>query len=153
VLRALKSVLRKIESFNKRTPVRWPPFADEVGQENLQAMTGRVLNAGAGDRSLQPFVKGTVVNQDIAEGLHNRDIHIYSPLHSIPVEDEHFDYIFCNAVLEHVINPDEVVAEFVRVLKPGGTLYLCVPFLQPEHLDPTDFQRYTKDGLRHLVEK
>lgn len=153
ILRALKRLLHKIESWNKRIPVSWPSFIDEIGPENLQAMTGLILNAGAGDRSIQPFVKGKVINQDIAEGLHNRDIHIYSPLHQIPVDNDHFDYVFCNAVLEHVINPDEVVREFVRVLKPGGKLYLCIPFLQPEHLDPTDFQRYTKDGLRHLVEK
>jgi hypothetical protein len=39
------------------------------------------------------------------------------------------------------------------VLKPGGHMVLEVPFLQPEHKVPTDFQRYTRDGLEHLVTK
>jgi SAM-dependent methyltransferase len=112
-----------------------------------------VLNAGAGDRDLRSLVPGRVFNQDIAEGLHNADIDIVSPLHQIPVEDGFFDVIVCNAVLEHVANPEQVMAEFRRVSKPGGTLYLCVPFMQPEHLDPTDFQRYTVDGLKLLVER
>lgn len=133
-------------------PLIWPSLPDELG-EYAKYLSGRVLNAGAGDRDLQPFIPGEVVNQDIETGLHNKNIHIYSPLHQIPVSAGHFDSIICNAVLEHVKNPDEVLQEFHRVLRTDGVLYLCVPFMQPEHLDPTDFQRYTKDGLRTLVEK
>jgi SAM-dependent methyltransferase len=133
-------------------PLVWPAIEEEL-KDYRHYFTGRVLNAGAGNRDLSAFVPGELVNQDIAEGLHNGHIHIYSPLHRIPREDGHFDAIICNAVLEHVRNPDEVLQEFHRVLKPGGYLYLCIPFLQPEHLDPADFQRYTKDGLRTLVIK
>jgi SAM-dependent methyltransferase len=43
------------------------------------------------------------------------------------------------------------MAEFHRVLKPGGHVIASVPFLQPEHKVPTDFQRYTRDGLVRLV--
>ena len=59
----------------------------------------------------------------------------------IPFEDDYFDAIICNAVLEHVADPQAVMAEFARVCRPGGFLYLAVPFMQPEHPDPTDFQR------------
>lgn len=55
------------------------------------------------------------------------------------------------AVMEHVENPEEVVPELFRVLKPGGHFILEVPFLQLEHKVPTDYQRYTKDGLTRLV--
>lgn len=50
-----------------------------------------------------------------------------------------------------MINPNACVAELYRVLKPGGRLIASVPFLQPEHKVPTDFQRYTIDGLQHLL--
>jgi SAM-dependent methyltransferase len=136
----------------EESPVVWPALGDEL-RDYLPYFTGRVLNAGAGNRDLTGIVEGEVINQDIPSGLHNDNIHIYSPLHQIPREDGYFDAIICNAVLEHVRNPDEVIQEFNRVLKAGGYLYLCIPFLQPEHLDPTDFQRYTKDGLRALVEQ
>ena len=112
---------------------------------------GTVLNAGAGHRDISHLVDGEVVNQDIETGLHNENIDVLSPLHDIPVQDGSYDVVICNAVLEHVENPNDVIAEFHRVLRPGGVLYLVVPFIQPEHLDPTDFQRYTSDGLQTLV--
>jgi SAM-dependent methyltransferase len=128
----------------------FPSLAEELG-EHAALLKGEVLNAGAGDRDLRSLIPGRVYNQDIAEGLHNADIDIVSPLHRIPVAAGFFDAIVCNAVLEHVANPEEVMAEFARVAKPGAVLYLCVPFMQPEHLDPTDFQRYTLEGLSLLA--
>ncbi len=140
----------KLKGLTKPPAVVWPGLEEEIGEYKTY-FKGKVLNAGAGLRDLSSVVDGTLVNQDIPQGLHNNNIHIYSPIHEIPVDDDHFDAVICNAVLEHVANPIEVVREIHRVLKPGGYFYLVVPFLQPEHLDPTDFQRYTKDGLRKLV--
>jgi SAM-dependent methyltransferase len=128
----------------------FPPLEDEL--EPLRGrLTGRILNAGSGSRDLSAMVDGDIVNQDIDPDLPHIDI--VSPLHEIPVEDAHFDVAICNAVLEHVRNPHEVVQELHRVIRPGGLLVLTVPFMQPEHLDPTDFQRYTIDGLQELVRR
>jgi SAM-dependent methyltransferase len=131
--------------------VIFPELAAEIGEYH-RFLQGRVLNAGAGGRDLSHLVDGTLINQDLEEGLHNQNIDVYSPLDRIPFEDDYFDAIICNAVLEHVADPQAVMAEFARVCRPGGFLYLAVPFMQPEHLDPTDFQRYTKDGLARLCE-
>ena len=130
----------------------WPDLEEEIGDWR-KYLTGRCLNAGAGNRDISHLVEGELVNQDIETGRHNENIDIFSPIHKIPVPDEHFDSIICNAVLEHVINPEEVVEEFYRVLAIEGYLYLCVPFLQPYHPDPGDYQRYTLDGLCKLLEK
>ena len=130
----------------------FPDIETELGGYR-HLFKGRVLNAGAGNRDISPLIDGELVNQDIVEGLHPGPIDIWSPLHDIPVGDGHFDAVICNAVLEHVMNPEEVMAEFARVTRPGGVLYLGVPFMQPEHKDPTDGQRYTADGLRELCER
>jgi SAM-dependent methyltransferase len=130
----------------------FPGIEEEFG-DYCQYFKGLVLNAGAGNRDIRSMIQGKLYNQDIPGGLHNANIDIYSPLHQIPVADGFFDCIICNAVLEHVENPNEVMQEFKRVCKPGGYLYLVVPFMQPEHLDPTDFQRYTLDGLKRLVQE
>lgn len=148
----MKGILERVRRLEPRLEVGdlFPPLESElVGYEHL--FVGKVLNAGAGHRDISHVLPGTLVNQDIETGLHNENIDVFSPLHEIPFDDGHFDAIICNAVLEHVENPHEVVAEFHRVLRPGGVLYLCVPFMQPEHLDPTDFQRYTSDGLATLA--
>lgn len=130
------------------------PAIDVDLEEFRPLLKGKVLNAGAGTRAVAHLIDGELVNQDITwDGDDRTNIQIYSPLHVIPVADSHFDAILCIAVLEHVINPEEATAELFRVLKPGGHLILEVPFLQPEHKVPTDFQRYTRDGLEHLVTK
>jgi SAM-dependent methyltransferase len=113
-------------------------------------LNGRVLNAGAGNRDISHLVSGELVNQDIPHGNHPGHVDIWSPLEEIPVDDGQFDAAVCNAVLEHVTDPERVIAELSRVLHPGGVLYLCVPFMQPEHLDPVDNQRYTLGGLHNL---
>jgi len=131
----------------------WPPIDVElVDAASRGLLRGTVLNAGAGLRDVRHLVDGTLVNQDLRWGPDDirANIDIFSPLHVIPRQDDAFDAILCIAVLEHVENPEDVVREFRRVLRPGGHVMASVPFLQPEHKVPTDFQRYTQDGLCRL---
>lgn len=53
------------------------------------------------------------------------DIHF--DLHSIPLEDNRFDVVFCNHVLEHVDDALQCMKELYRVLKPGGFGIMQVP--------------------------
>ncbi|HJS85875.1 MAG TPA: methyltransferase domain-containing protein, partial [Acetobacteraceae bacterium] len=53
---------------------------------------------------------------------------------------------------EHVRDPFRCAAEIARVLKPGGRLLCCVPFLQPEHGYPHHYYNMTRQGLRALFE-
>jgi SAM-dependent methyltransferase len=133
----------------------WPPIDYELSDVAAKGyLAGRVLNAGSGWRDLSHLVDGTLVNQDLTwPGDTRQNVDIFSPIHAIPVEDGAFDTVLCVAVLEHVINPDECVAEMFRVIKSGGRIIASVPFLQPEHKVPTDYQRYTRDGLEHLFTK
>ena len=73
-------------------------------------------------------------------------------LAEIPVEDARFDHVVLTQVLEHIPEPARVLTELHRVLKPGGTLWLTAPFFYAEHEKPYDFFRYTRFGLRHLLE-
>lgn len=62
---------------------------------------------------------------------------------ALPFPSESFGSVICSELLEHVPYPPDVLAEAHRVLCPGGTLLLCVPFLNRMHGDPFDFGRYT----------
>ncbi len=66
----------------------------------------------------------------------------------LPFADESFSLIRSLAVLEHIREPQKMIAEMLRVLKPGGYIYTEIPFLQHFHAYPNDFQRLTKQGLR-----
>ena len=59
---------------------------------------------------------------------------LYSPLADVvadicnlPFQDDQYDLIFCNHVLEHIPDDLQAMAELYRVLKKGGTLIAQVP--------------------------
>jgi len=137
---------------NNSRPVIWPLLEEEL-KDYFKYFKGNVLNAGAGNRDLSRFINGKLYNLDLPGGQHNKNIHIFASSEKIPVKDGAFDSIICNAVLEHVANPNQVLSEFYRVLKREGYLYLSVPFMQAEHKDPNDYIRFTKDGLTKIVEE
>ncbi len=52
-------------------------------------------------------------------------------IHEMPFEDNHFDVVLCNHVLEHVADDIKAMREIHRVLKPGGWALMQVPFFSP----------------------
>ena len=47
----------------------------------------------------------------------------------LPFKNEFFDVVTCLEVIEHLHNPDNLIKEIYRVLKPGGVLILSTPNL------------------------
>lgn len=45
----------------------------------------------------------------------------------LPFEDNTYDYILCNHVLEHIPNDKKAMQEIFRILKPGGMAILQIP--------------------------
>lgn len=68
------------------------------------------------------------------------------------IKDGSFDYILCTQVLEHLQNPHIAFAEFYRILKPGGKVFLTTNFIYQIHMEPYDYFRFTKYGLVYLGE-
>ena len=46
---------------------------------------------------------------------------------TFPLQNDTVDAVFLNAVLEHLDNPNEVIAEAARVLRPGGRIVMTTP--------------------------
>ncbi|MER9020472.1 class I SAM-dependent methyltransferase [Mesorhizobium sp. M0898] len=76
--------------------------------------------------------------------------HFIADAHQIPLASGSVDGVCIQAVLEHVINPEQVVSEISRVLRPGGLVYAETPFMQQVHEGAYDFTRFTEVGHRWL---
>lgn len=107
--------------------------------------TGPVLDCGAGGRSLPG-----VVGIDIV--AHPNHTAIADAL-DLPFPADTFDLVLSQAVIEHVTDPQRYADEIIRVLRPGGLVYVEGAFLQPVHQAPAHFFNVTAFGLAHVFRR
>lgn len=68
--------------------------------------------------------------------------------------DNTFDAILCTEVFEHIPYPNETIAEFARLLKPGGLLVITAPFCSLPHMQPFYYYNgYSIDYYRYIFNK
>ncbi len=98
-----------------------------------------------------PPADAEIVCVDMFDGL---GVDLVADAHDMPmVPSGSVDCVVTVSTLEHVRYPQKVVAEIYRILKPGGLLYINVPFIFPFHADPDDFYRFSCNGVNILCEK
>jgi len=112
---------------------------------------GRVADVGCGGREMAVGAKKRGIDYegfDIESGNLESD--------PLPAEPESIDLVFALALIEHLHNPDNFIREALRVLRPGGVLFLSTPnwqyswrnfFDNPAHVQP-----YTPKALRILLQ-
>ncbi|MFZ6027455.1 MAG: methyltransferase domain-containing protein [Chloroflexota bacterium] len=72
----------------------------------------------------------------------------------IPVEDNYFDAVLCTEVLEHVPEPDRVLQEISRILKPNGLAFLSAPLGSGLHQQPFHFYGgFTPHFYSHFLQQ
>ena len=114
----------------------------DVLQSHL-SQTTRWLDAGCGHRllphgldklvndlvAIPQFIVGTDLSILALRG--NRWAHsvVAAQLDALPFEDESFDLVTCNMVVEHLHNPAGSFMELVRILRPQGRLIVHTPNL------------------------
>lgn len=143
----LRKVYRKIFPANDQVrlvyagrEVAWQQFLASVEHKKKKMQIGVRNRKYAPDWvSVDLFDKSPLID-------YNYDIQ------NLPFENESWEAIVCNAVLEHVPYPELALYEFYRVLQPGGDLWLEVPFMQPYHSHPSDYFRVTVGGLKRWAE-
>lgn len=91
------------------------------------------------------------VGSDFIEG---QDVDVVADAHTMSqvFGENAFDAVISISVFEHIARPWIAAVEVARILKPGGNALIHVPFAFPEHGYPSDYFRFTKQGLRLIFE-
>lgn len=105
-----------------------------------------ILNIGSLSKDLRALHPG-IINLDLT---YYSNVNLIGDATGLPIRDECMDMIILKNVLEHIKSPQMALNEIERVLKKGAYLYVKIPFLQPFHAVPDDYQRYTKNGMKKL---
>jgi SAM-dependent methyltransferase len=113
------------------------PIIYDIGAKNARAMYFGGPPPGA-----------TVICTDIAPGP---GVDIVADAQDMPeIPSESADAVFLVSLLQHIPSPQKALDEAYRVLRPGGILFVNVPFIFVYHRDPEDFNRFSTLGLEVL---
>lgn len=142
------------------TPLHPQWFALKGERRNLQAICaslhGTVLDVGCAEGKPGKFLPtgASYIGLDYystATDWYDTRPDVFGDAQALPFADDSIDHALLLDVIEHLPEPDKSLAELYRVLKPGGSLTLQVPFLYPLHDEPLDFHRWTRHGLRRAA--
>jgi len=121
-----------------------------------------MLDAGCGSKPYKGYFQSEkYIGMDFRIASPQSPPEMLSDIRCIPLKDSSIDGILCTQVLEYVPEPEEVLKEFFRVLKPNGKLFIAVP--QSAEVSegregekasyPYDYFRFAKSGITYLLEK
>lgn len=116
-------------------------------KKHAKHMKGIILDAGCGGSPYKELLHGSYIGVDIKAG------DIRASLLNIPIKDSSVDSVLCTQVLEHVPEPYIALKEFYRIMGKKSYLLLTVPMVWGLHEIPHDYYRYTRYGLKYLLEK
>jgi len=103
----------------------------------LKSKDVKILDAGCGDGWTMDQIRsagytnlwGIDINEEKLQ-IANDHKHVNVAKMLLPdldFKDDFFDVIFCRHVYEHLLYPQKSLATFLRILKPGGVLFLIAP--------------------------
>jgi SAM-dependent methyltransferase len=145
-----------------RLPWAWgSKISEQLVHEALLSIKplflGTVLDVGCG---LKPYQWMLGENADRWFGIDFRETpsgrsaaDVFGSALQLPFASAMFDVVLSTQVLEHVPDPEALLKEAQRVLKPGGHLVLTAPQTNPLHEEPHDYYRYTCHAIRYLSDR
>jgi SAM-dependent methyltransferase len=147
-------------------------YVEDVIRRYRQAVPGpkRGVDLGCGDGEHMRFLAGhfdelygsdyNVTRLKRAARVEGVDYVFMADVTDYPVDDESFDVVYFNHVLEHIPDDRRALAEVHRIVRPGGIVVLGTPNegaafwrmayrFQPEFREASDHvQFYTAESLR-----
>ena len=138
----LTSVRGRVRAFIER-------HADKLGDDVLE-VGSRMTNPGAWWIVNRDLARGQWLGIDMQPGA---GVDQVADIHDLPAEwAGRFSGVLCSEVLEHVARPWVALPKLRTVIRPGGWVVVTTLFSFPEHGFPDDFYRYSRSGLKLLLE-
>lgn len=110
-----------------------------------------ILDFGAGTCQYKElFNERNYITCDI---IFNKKLDFIASYESIPIKTDSVDVVMSIQTIEHFSEPSLALSEFFRILKQGGKLFITTNMSTDYHLEPHDYYRFTKYGLKYLIEK
>ncbi len=152
-----EAIVARLRGITRSVRVDLRFLHDDRTREHVAAAVagaGRILDVGQG-------MRGQLAGDPRVETLDLNDYGAYPDILGdvcSPFPEwmaARYDAVIALAILEHVHDPAAAVANFRRALRPGGRLFLYVPWIWRYHGPPDlafqDFQRLSRDGLAYLL--
>ena len=161
--RKIKTNLEKFYKTNKGYFDHMSETHDEIYFEsivrfiknfNIKLDNKKILDIGCGSGSLikvlrKESTKLKPYGIDISNlGHPEKVMNFYqTDAESLPFKDKFFDLVFLVDILEHVVNPQAVLKEAIRVLSKGGYILIRTPSI----LSPIIYKLSLKEYIRHQL--
>lgn len=137
---------------NVKSQINYETFVELIRKQSenpkILIIGGSIL--GKGMEALYSDSAIEIIETDVSFGPRAA---LICDAHDLPFDDNSFDGVIVQAVLEHVVDPNRCVEEIYRVLKDKGVVYAETPFMQQVHMGRYDFTRFTHLGHRRLFRK
>ena len=128
-----------------------------IFKEMFPYVGGRLLEFSYQQKPFRDYFPDLVQDSSLFEQISGENLDqgsgVYGFDQKLPFESAAFDTIICVDTLEHVADHQTMLKEMNRVLKKTGFLALTVPHIWGLHQGPADFFRYTKHGIKYLLEQ
>lgn len=118
--------------------------------EFIPSINGDIVEIG-GNTSLQKLhSNGKYILLELEDSPDND---ITANAECLPFQSNSVHGFICISVLEHTLNPNAVINEIWRCLRPGGKAFISVPWLFETHMAPKDYCRFSSFLLSKWFEK
>jgi SAM-dependent methyltransferase len=107
----------------------------DVKDRALPWLVGKGADLGCGIEKITKDCIGVDSGEDY--GL-STDADITESLDSLSLESDSFDWVFSSNALEHIENWEAALTHAVRILKPGGVIFLYLPWPDRYYLHSKD---------------
>ena len=123
--------------------------------ERLETLdiTGHVLDVGGGRYArTNHFLSGAARVDSINIQVDMEPTWLVESDKPFPVKSDIYDAAVCLNTLEHIYDADLVIREIHRVLKPGSTVFITIPFIFRIHASPDDYFRGTPSWWKRTLQ-